>query len=178
MFTINQILNSTGGKLISGSSRRSISGVSIDSRTIKRGELFIAIKGTRFDGHAFITEARKRGAAALVFSNGRYRVKLSGSSHLSAIPIIKVKNTVLALAALAYSYRKRFTLPVVAITGSNGKTTTKEILKSILSKKFNVLSSPGTENNHIGVPLTILKDRKSTRLNSSHIPLSRMPSSA
>jgi len=157
MFTIPQILECTGGKLISGSPRRSISGISIDSRTIKKDDLFIAIKGNSFDGHLFIEEARRRGAAAIIFSNARYKTT---HANLPSVPIVKVKNTHLALAALAYSYRKRFDIPVIAVTGSNGKTTTKEMLSAILAKKFSVLSNPGTQNNHIGVPMTIFKLRK------------------
>lgn len=171
MFTIEEILERTGGKLVKGSSSGKVSGVSIDSRTIKPNELFVAIKGERFDGHVFIEEASRRGAAAIVFSDRRY--EKTALKHPRAIPILRVKNTVWALGALAYSYRTRFKIPVIAVTGSNGKTTTKEMLKATLSKRFSVLCNPGTQNNHIGVPLAIFKLQKKHRLAVIEIGASR-----
>ena len=152
MFTIEEILESTGARLIKGDLRGRVSGVSVDSRTIKPNELFVAIRGRRFDGHSFIPQARRRGAGAILFSQA-----FKGSS---SIPLIGVKNTIRALGALACYYRMRFKIPVVAITGSNGKTTTKEMLTSILGRRFNVLCNPETQNNQIGVPLAILSLRQ------------------
>lgn len=152
MFTIKEILESTGARLIKGDTNSRISGVSVDSRTIKPNELFVAIRGRRFDGHSFIPQARRRGAGAILFSQA-----FKGSS---SIPLIGVKNTIRALGALACYYRMRFKIPVVAITGSNGKTTTKEMLTGILGRRFNVLRNPGTQNNQIGVSLAILSLRQ------------------
>lgn len=171
MFAIKEILECTGGKLVKGSSGGKVSGVSIDSRTIKPNELFVAIKGERFDGHVFIKEALTRGAAAIVFSGKRY--EKTALKHPGAVPMLRVRNTVWALGALAYSYRARFKIPVIAVTGSNGKTTTKEMLKAILSKRFSVLCNPGTQNNHIGVPLAIFKLQKKHRLAVIEIGASR-----
>ncbi|MFC1699141.1 UDP-N-acetylmuramoyl-tripeptide--D-alanyl-D-alanine ligase [Candidatus Omnitrophota bacterium] len=150
MFTIAEILDSTGGALLNGRLQlnQRVRGLSIDSRRINPGELFIAIKGTRFDGHNFIKQAQQKGAAAVLFSED------SGINRAGAA--IKVKDTISALAALAFRHRQKFNIPVVAITGSNGKTTTKEMVSFLLSAKFKVLSNQGTQNNHIGVPLTIL----------------------
>lgn len=152
MFTIEEILEFTGARLVKGDANSRISGVSVDSRTIKPNELFVAIRGRRFDGHSFIPQARRRGAGAILFSQALKRS--------SSIPLIGVKNTIRALGALAYYYRMRFKIPVVAITGSNGKTTTKEMLASILGRRFNVLCNPETQNNQIGVPLAILNLRQ------------------
>jgi len=152
MFTIEEILESTGARLVKGNANSRISGVSVDSRTIKPNELFVAIRGRRFDGHSFIPQARRRGAGAILFSQALKRS--------SSIPLIGVKNTTQALGALACYYRMRFKIPVVAITGSNGKTTTKEMLASILGRRFNVLRNPETQNNQIGVPLAILSLRQ------------------
>jgi UDP-N-acetylmuramoyl-tripeptide--D-alanyl-D-alanine ligase len=158
MFTIKEILEATGGSLIQGRLNSKISGVSIDSRTIKANELFVAIKGNRFDGHNFIAQAKFRHAGALLVSNDNYNCQLSRNQQQSnLIPIVKVNDCINALGALANFHRLKFKIPIIAITGSNGKTTTKEMLCTILKKRFNVLRNPGTQNNHIGVPLTIFK---------------------
>jgi len=129
-------------------------GVSIDSRTIRKGEIFIAIKGKNYDGHDFIDKAVKKGASAIVASR---RIKLKKN-----IPLIQVPNTVGALGEIAAYNRRRFNIPVIGITGSTGKTSVKEMTAHILGAKFKVLKNKGTENNFIGLPLTLLK------LNSNH----------
>jgi UDP-N-acetylmuramoyl-tripeptide--D-alanyl-D-alanine ligase len=158
MFTIKEILEATGGRLIQGKLNTKVSGVSIDSRTIKPNELFVAIKGTRFDGHNFIVQAKFRHAGALLLSNNNCSRQFSQTQQQSnLIPIVEVDDSIHALGALANFHRLKFKIPIVAITGSNGKTTTKEMLCAILEKRFNVLRNPGTQNNHIGVPLTIFE---------------------
>jgi UDP-N-acetylmuramoyl-tripeptide--D-alanyl-D-alanine ligase len=159
MFTIEEIIESTSGELTRGSSTAKTQGVCIDSRTIKRGELFIAIKGNRFDGHNFINSALRKQAGGVLFSDARFAPPKAPTKKSLNTPLIKVKDTKRALAELAYYHRKRFKIPVVAITGSNGKTTTKEMASLILAKRFNLLCNPGTENNLIGVALTILRLR-------------------
>ena len=158
MLTIDEILKASGGKLIQGKRELTVTGISIDSRTIKDGELFLALKGDLFDGHNFIEDAIKKGACGAII-NEDYQV--SGSMPQDRA-IVRVNDTLLALQETARFYRSKFTLPVTGITGSNGKTTTKEMLWSILSQKSSVLKSEGNFNNHIGVPLTLL------RLDSSH----------
>src|SRR4030067_2269865 len=158
MITIDEIVKSTGGKLIHGNREFTASGISIDSRNIKEGELFVAIKGDVFDGHTFIEEALKKGACGAIISED---YPVSGSIPQNKV-ILSVRDSILALQETARFYRHKFTLPVTGITGSNGKTTTKEMLWCILSQKSRVLKNEGNFNNHIGVPLTLL------RLESSH----------
>lgn len=151
MLKINEVLKATQGKLIYAKRGLAFKGFSIDTRTIKHGEIFIAIKGDNFDGHNFINEAIKKGASCIIKDT---RHKTQGTSK---VPCIEVKDTTRALADIALFVRKKFNFPVIAISGSNGKTTTKEMIAWALSDKFNVLKNAGTLNNHIGLPLTLLK---------------------
>jgi UDP-N-acetylmuramoyl-tripeptide--D-alanyl-D-alanine ligase len=151
MLTLKEVLQATKGILINGKNECCFSGVSINSRTINPGELFIAIKGNNFDGHDFINSAIKKGAKGIVCS------KDLNYKHSGNLTVICVRDTTIALGDIANFHRLRFEIPIVAITGSNGKTTTKEMLSFLLKKKYKVLSSAGTQNNQIGVPLTILK---------------------
>lgn len=137
-----------------GGTSRVIKGVSIDSRTVKKGDLFIAIKGKRFDGHRFVKEAIRRGALGVVVEKSVRNQIPKGDC-----PYFYVKDTVRALGQLARSHRDQFDIPVIAITGSAGKTTTKEMVAAVLKSRFHVLKNTGTENNHIGVALTLLKLR-------------------
>lgn len=134
-------------------------GVSTDSRSVAAGELFIALRGENFDGHAFIATARARGAVAAV-------VAADAAEQFDALdlPLILVADTRHALGALAAGWRKGFDVPLIAVTGSNGKTTTKEMIASILRAAFGdaVLVTQGNFNNDIGLPLTLLK------LNATH----------
>ncbi len=152
MFRLAEVVKAVGGKLFSGDTQLRISGVCIDSRTIKHGQLFVAIKGNRFDGHDFIREAVKKGAKAVIGS-----VHSPQSTVHRKIPYIRVSDTRRALGDLARFHRQRFNIPVIAITGSNGKTTTKDMVAWILSSRIKVLKNEGTQNNDIGVPLTLLK---------------------
>jgi len=132
-----------------------IQGVSIDSRNIKKGELFVALKGDRFDGHDYVSEAIKKGAWGALVERTAFENRVSSLGGLKNI--LLVEDTLFALQEMASMHRKKFTIPVVGITGSNGKTTTKEMLGSILKQKGPVLINEGNLNNHIGVPLTLLK---------------------
>ena len=136
----------------------SFDSVSIDSRTLTSGALFVALKGPNFDGHNYISAARERGASAALVSE----------NISDALPAVKVSDTRLALGKLAASWRSGFDLPVVAVTGSNGKTTVKEMLGSIFAQacggdKDRVLSTIGNLNNDLGLPLTLLRLRKPHR---------------
>ena len=150
MFEINQLLKSTGGKLIGETKFVSVKGISIDSRTIKPGEAFIAIKGDNFDGHNFIGAAIKNGASCVIVQE-----KYSDRHATGKIVFIEVKDTIMALGDIAAFRRQKFDIPVIAVTGSSGKTTTKDMIACVLSKKFKVLKTEGTKNNHIGLPLTL-----------------------
>ena len=126
-------------------------GYSIDSRTVGSGQLFFAVKGERLDGHDFVESALEKGAAAAVVRKdqlGRY----SGATRLLA-----VEDTLVALQTLATAMRKLWGKPLIAVTGSAGKTTTKEAIAHVLSTRFRVLKSEGNFNNHFGLPLMLLK---------------------
>lgn len=152
-----EIIKATGGKLLTRKSHpsdeeqlsHSFHGISIDSRTITEGELFFALRGERFDGHKFLEESLLRGDGAVIDS---HPYKLEQEKI-----IIYVDDTLKALQDLAHFLRMRRNIPVVAITGSNGKTTTKEMAYAILSQKFKVLKNEGNLNNHIGLPLSLAK---------------------
>lgn len=128
-------------------------GISIDSRTLKRGDVFIALRGKNFDGHSFLDEAFKKGAAAAIVSREK-KAHLSGGKPYI---LIGVDDTKKALEKLAFTLREKFKGKVIAVTGSNGKTTTKEMIAHVLSSNFDVLKNKGTQNNEIGVPLTIFR---------------------
>ena len=127
-----------------------LSGVSIDTRTLKPGELYIAIAGERFNGHDFVEAAKDAGAAAVMVHE----------DVECALPQLRVSDTQSALGLLSKFWVQRFTVPTIAITGSNGKTTVKEIIASILSQIGPVLFTQGNLNNELGVPLTLLNMRK------------------
>lgn len=148
-FTIGDILKATGGSLVKGSLKSYVGGISTDSRTLEQDDLFVALIGERFDGHEFIPQAVERGAAGLVVSKdvGDFPVK----------DIVLVGDTLRALGDIARLYRKMFDIPLVGITGSNGKTTTKDMTASVLSRKYQVLKNEGNLNNAIGVPMTLFR---------------------
>lgn len=157
MGTLTMVAAAVDGRLVGDD--RSFEAVSTDTRTIKAGELFFALRGERFDAVAFLDEAARRGAAGAVVD---VRQELE-------LPQIEVADTLDALGSLARSWRAGFRLPVIGVTGSNGKTTVKEMLASILRAEFDaageashVLVTSGNLNNEIGLPLTVL------RLNADH----------
>jgi len=153
MFTLDEIIRSTGGKPAGGiAAGRTVAGVSIDSRTIVRGEAFIAIRGDNFDGHEFIPAAVRKGAACVIFEKGRFTGRLP-----RGVAGIAVEDGVRALEGIARFHRDRFAIPVIAVTGSNGKTTTKDMCAWALGGSFRLVGTQGTQNNHIGVPLTLLR---------------------
>lgn len=158
---VSELLKVTGGKLKQGSRLKKIKKISTDTRTLQRGDLFIALKGEKFDGHNFVKEAFKRGASGVVIQ-GKYQIpksKCQIKTQKEKIVII-VDDTLKALQQIAKYHRRKFNLPVIAITGSTGKTTTKEILSSLLKEKFLVLKTPENYNNEIGIPLTLLNLEK------------------
>lgn len=150
MMILSEIAKAVNGELKGVDCK--VSGVATDTRTISRGELFVALKGPNFDGHDFVGEAHQSGAVAAL---------LQKESN-EAIPQIIVADTLDALGALAASWRSRFSIPLVAVTGSNGKTTVKEMVGSILLTRGPCLISLGNLNNQIGLPLGLC------RLNPHH----------
>ena len=134
----------------------SVSGVSINSRTIHAGDMFVAIRGEQFDGHNFISKAVEAGAA-LIMVNQRWAENNAAMMVSITIPRIIVEDTTLALGSLAHVFRNKFDIPVLVVGGSNGKTTTKEMIRAVLSTKYSVLCTEGNLNNHIGVPETLFR---------------------
>jgi len=149
----------SGGVLRQGSPATEFSGVSIDTRTLAAGELFIAIAGPNHDAHGFLAKAAAAGAGGFVILRGRPLP----AELKPELPVIEVADTTAALGALAAGHRARFRGPVVAITGSNGKTTTKEMCASILGWAAPCLKTQGNLNNEFGVPLTLLRRREDDR---------------
>jgi len=131
----------------------SIEGVSIDTREDCQGRLFVALKGSLADGHDYLEAAVAKGAAALLVSSGR---KAESARIAGTIPVFDVGDTLAGLQALAAAYRLLVNPRVIAVTGSSGKTGTKDLIAAIVAKRFSVHATPGNLNNHIGLPLTIL----------------------
>ena len=147
--TAREICAAVGGTLLQDSGAP-VTGVTTDSRAVQPGQLFIPLVGERFDGHAYIAKALDGGAAGC----------LTAAAPETLLPgklYIQVADTRLALKALASWYRDKFDLPVVQVTGSAGKTTTKEMIASVLSQRYNTLRTEGNFNNDIGAPLTLLR---------------------
>lgn len=153
-FFLQDILDATGGRLIRGNLDTVFEGISIDSRTIKRGELFIALRGVRFDGHQFVSEAMERGAEGAIFEGEPLGTEAPFDPMEK--PIIAVEDTLRALGDIAHCWREKHSIPLVAVVGSNGKTTTKEIIATLLEGSFRVLKTLGNRNNLVGLPLTLL----------------------
>jgi UDP-N-acetylmuramoyl-tripeptide--D-alanyl-D-alanine ligase len=149
--TAGKILSPIKGELLRGSRDRSFSGISTDSRTVGEGQLFWALRGETFDGHDFVKEAIKKGAVAVVVNKDR-TADLPANTRAS---IIGVPDTLKALGDLARRWRRRFDARVTAITGSGGKTTTKEMTHAILSLEGLTLKNEGNFNNLIGLPLSL-----------------------
>jgi UDP-N-acetylmuramoyl-tripeptide--D-alanyl-D-alanine ligase len=157
--TAREILAPIKGKLLRGSRDRSFSGISTDSRTLRKGQLFWALKGETFDGHDFVKEAIKKGAAAVVVDKD-WGADLPANARAS---LIRVPDTLKAFGDLARRWRRRFKARVTAITGSGGKTTTKEMASAILSLEGATLKNEGNFNNLIGLPLSLFQLQKSHR---------------
>jgi len=152
-FPITDLVEITGAEFPSSSSKynaSSFTGISTDSRTIKTGDCFFAISGENFDGHDYVADAFAKGAVCAVVSKDIDVEESAGKC------LLKVEDTVKALGELAREYRRRAGYKVVAITGSAGKTTTRQIIYHVLSRHFKVYQSPKSFNNQIGVPLTLL----------------------
>lgn len=148
-FSAADVARATGGKLLSGAGEQRISGVTIDSRQVKPGDMFVALKGERVDGHQFIPEAVARGAVAVLLEREIFPP--------GTVALLKVPDCREALLDLAAWHRRRFSLVTVGITGSTGKTTTKEMVAAVLAQSFSVHKNRGNYNTEIGVPLTLFE---------------------
>lgn len=149
-FTVGEIAKAVSGELVQGDSGKVFDGVSTDTRQIAEGDLFIALSGEKFDAHDFIDSAISGGAGGLIVSR---RVDTGSWQG----PVIVVSDTLTALQQLAHYNRTHFKGLVVGVTGSNGKTSTKDMIFAVLEQKFRTLKTQGNFNNHIGLPLTLLK---------------------
>jgi UDP-N-acetylmuramoyl-tripeptide--D-alanyl-D-alanine ligase len=156
--TAGGIVTATGGRLVQGSAQQPIERISIDSRAVGAGDFFVAIRGDRFDGHDFVADAMARGAIGVMVEARAADAARAGSSGPAAV-IIAVDDTTRGLQAVARDIRRRSRTKVVAITGSAGKTTTKEVAAEFLSTRYQVFRNKGNFNNHIGLPLSLLELR-------------------
>jgi UDP-N-acetylmuramoyl-tripeptide--D-alanyl-D-alanine ligase len=154
-FSTEEVLKATGGKLLQGEEGIAFRGISTDSRTVGEGDLFIALKGERFDGHHFVIQVLEKKAGGVVIEEEKVG-DMRWNGYRSRT-VIAVKDTLRALGDLARERRRKFGIPVVALTGSNGKTTSKEMIFSCLETTFPVLKTEGNFNNLIGLPLTLLR---------------------
>lgn len=158
--TMREIASAIGGKIISGDGDRAVNNVSRDSREVKSGTLFFALVGENTDAHTFIPDVIKSGCKALVISNEEILEKIKRTD----ITVIKVEDTLTALQMLAAWYIRTLDVKVVGITGSVGKTTTKNMLQAICERRFNTSATKGNYNNHIGLPLTVLDFEEDTKV--------------
>jgi UDP-N-acetylmuramoyl-tripeptide--D-alanyl-D-alanine ligase len=152
--TCSDILKATGGSLLHGDREASFPGLSTDSRTLQKGDIFIALRGEQFDGHAFVQKALKQGAAGAIVQ--KEDLASCEADAFTSKLLIAVPETLRALGDIARYWRDRFSLPVIGVTGSNGKTTTKELIAFLLGERFRILKNPGNFNNLVGLPLTLL----------------------
>jgi UDP-N-acetylmuramoyl-tripeptide--D-alanyl-D-alanine ligase len=155
-WTVSEILDATNGILLAGNRKEKFNGVSIDSRTTAPPNVFVAIKGERFDGHHFIQDVVHKKIKGFVISVSEAEVISRKNEDFEKLVFIGVKDTTKALGDMASFNRKRSKIFVTAITGSNGKTTTRKMTTAIIRRRFSTLSSRGNFNNHIGLPLTLL----------------------
>jgi UDP-N-acetylmuramoyl-tripeptide--D-alanyl-D-alanine ligase len=157
-FTSDELAGATGGRWI-GAPPGEIAGISTDTRSLQAGSLFVALRGERFDAHEYLAEAAARGARAAVVAESRAALRQGQGGRpleVAGLSLLAVPDTLAALGAIARHHRRRFSIPVVAVTGSNGKTTTREMIASILGTMGPVLRNEGNLNNEVGVPLTLL----------------------
>ena len=156
-WTINEILEATGGELLCGDETQRFEKVCIDSRSIDPNDLFVAIVGEVHDGHAFISDVVEQGARGLMVNSEKVRDLPVSAWQTQNIAWVAVSDTTRALGDLAAFHRARTDAAIIAITGSNGKTTTRQMTAAVVARKFNTLSTIGNYNNQIGVPLTLLR---------------------
>lgn len=159
--TITEITAASGGELIAapeGNGEVTVCSVATDTRNLPKGCLFVALRGENFDGHAFAAEAAKSGAACLMLD------ELPKAHEDLGVPVVLVKDTLLGLQRLAKWYRQQLDIRVIGITGSNGKTSTKDFAASVIGQKFRVNATVGNLNNHIGLPLSVLATEESDQV--------------
>ncbi|MEQ1859352.1 MAG: UDP-N-acetylmuramoyl-tripeptide--D-alanyl-D-alanine ligase [Chthoniobacteraceae bacterium] len=155
--TLEKIAHWSGGRLVAGDASAIATTIGIDSRTIKAGDLFLALRGASFDGHEFVAGAAKRGALGAVVDH--VPAGLSGD-----FAVVQVADTLRALQQIAAGYRRSMPAQIICVTGSNGKTSTKDLAAVVLRERFQVTKTEGNFNNHVGLPLTMLRLRAADRV--------------
>ncbi len=156
---LKTLVTAVQGERLMGEPSQKFQGVSINSRTLQSGELFVCIQGDRFDGHEFLNDAIEKQAAGVMISD---RAKLKESlAQQAGLFAVAVPDTLHALQELAGYHRDQFSVHMIGVTGTNGKSTTKEMIASVVKMKYPTLKTEGNLNNHIGVPLTLLELKKS-----------------
>lgn len=155
--TLETLARWSRGEVLGGDPAAMVTTVCTDSRTMKGGDLFLALRGEKFDGHTFVEEAARRGALGAVIEHS-----------IEGLPrdfcLLQVKDSLAALQQMAAEYRNLLSIQVVCITGSNGKTSTKDLVSAVLRERFQITRTEGNLNNHIGLPLTMLKLRASDQI--------------
>ena len=152
---VKDILEVTKGKLIIGNENLECENFSKDTRNINEGDIYLAIKGANFDGNIFWKEALEKGASAVIVQDIDFNKE--DLEEFRGKTIIKVYDTLNALYSIASFKRSLYNIPIIAVTGSVGKTSTKDIIASVMSKKYKTLKTEGNNNNNLGLPFTILK---------------------
>lgn len=155
--TFEKIAQWAEGRLVSGDPAGTATTVCTDSRALKAGDFFVTLRGENFDGHAFVAEAAKRGAAGAM-------VEKTPAEMPPGFAVVQVGDALRGLQQLAANYRRSLSLQVIGLTGSNGKTSTKDLTAAVLGENFQVTKTDGNLNNHIGVPLTLLRARGSDQV--------------
>lgn len=160
-YSMKEVEKAMGGILLSGDGNAVVTSVSKDSRKAKRGDLFFPLIGENHDGHIFIPEAMERGCRDFVISSREWEEKLSGTED---VRLIRVPDTSKALGDLARDYLEKMDIKIIGITGSTGKTSTKDLTRQVCSSKYKTGYTKGNLNNHIGLPLTILSFDQDTQV--------------
>jgi len=150
--TLDTLAKWARGQVVAGDPAATVTSICTDSRTMKAGDIFLALKGDTFDGHSFVEEAARRGALGAV-------VEKAPDILPRDFCVLQVSDTLFALQRMAREYRKSLPVQIVCITGSNGKTSTKDLASAVLRERFQITRTEGNLNNHIGLPLTMLKLR-------------------
>jgi UDP-N-acetylmuramoyl-tripeptide--D-alanyl-D-alanine ligase len=150
--TLEEVVRYSGGRLVQGDPALAIDRLHTDTRTLLAGDCFVALEGDRFDGHAFVGQVKNRGAVAALVSR-----RPSATDVPEDLALVEVPNTLEALQRFAAAYRRQLGARVIGVTGSSGKTSTKELIASVLRVRFKTKATEGNLNNHIGVPLTLMR---------------------
>ena len=158
--TVKWVADAVGGRVVSGEPDHVVGHVTTDSRSLRPGDFFLALRGERFDGHEFVSDVLSRGATGAIVERGWTPDPQDPAHGRANAAVIEVSDTTKALQDLAHAVRKASGTRVVAITGSAGKTTTKETIAEFLSARFRVVKNQGNLNNHIGLPLSLMQLRE------------------